>query len=889
MTGISPSRSSIETNLDSIVCTVQETRTELAQYVHKPIFKSVTYRPPDAPFSTNLAAVEALLNSLDIEDDPYVKSLRKQLGKAVWGTVTYNQLDQKLSKVISKENTFTHKGLRDFCRAGNEIMLELGAWAADWYVWQVIKEVKNATRSSTAMSTWHNTEKQYLLSKVDKIQVTEPSYHADDIEADLSDKFTVLVQCLLREKAQTEERNEAYSGLVFVRRRDVVLALRELLTKHPLTRDIFQTGLLLGTSETSQRHSFIDITTKLRKEAQDVTLRDFKIGEKNLIISTSVAEEGIDVQACGSVIRWDLPQNIVQYAQSRGRARKKKSTFTLMLLEGGDERNAIEKWMDLEKRMVEQYSDASRKRPGNTFYDDCGDEEEDLEFRVPQTGALLTLQSAIPHLEHFCAVIPNHGIDFRPVYEIDPPDLPIGWHSFDEQSRSLGPPYEGPFGSTVTLPRLLPLHLQKFSTERVYPSKLSAHRHAAFRAYLELYRAELLDDNLLPLSDRNEEIEELMREVEKRKAMSDVSAQIDPWKPEGDRWFCSEITFDELPPLYMFTRTKTVSWRRDDGPTLNIPRTSPVHVSVRNHDQLVIKKETIEKAKEWTRKVFWCLNGSRMAWDNLDFSYVFLPSSDDDDERWETRRFWSGPARHQDHFNVNAEEFGQAFSYPDDLSIIRDGFGFSKIYKFISWRHDSLSSEEEEVLKGRYRKRFGEILITYPLLVVQRFPARTNYLLPVPSNQGNGEPIKPLFLLPKYAAVVLLSERDTRYVSLLPSFLRFMEMTMTAESMRNTLFSSTPSLQRIPPALLTTALTAPVSGEPQNYQRLETLGDTVLKFVVSIQLLAEYPIWHEGYLSRSKDHSVANVSLAKENMEKGMHLWIIRGMYQVLLLLMTTI
>jgi len=50
----------------------------------------------------------------------------------------------------------------------------------------------------------------------------------------------------------------------------------------------------------------------------------------------------------------------------------------------------------------------------------------------------------------------------------------------------------------------------------------------------------------------------------------------------------------------------------------------------------------------------------------------------------------------------------------------------------------------------------------------------------------------------------------------------------------------------------------------------------VLKFITSIQLLAEYPLWHEGYLSRKKDHAVSNARLAKENILKKLYSWIIR-------------
>jgi dsRNA-specific ribonuclease len=101
-------------------------------------------------------------------------------------------------------------------------------------------------------------------------------------------------------------------------------------------------------------------------------------------------------------------------------------------------------------------------------------------------------------------------------------------------------------------------------------------------------------------------------------------------------------------------------------------------------------------------------------------------------------------------------------------------------------------------------------------------------------------------------------------------------MTSTAHSLRRNLFPSSPIFD-IPISLLRTAITAPAAGEKLNYQRMETLGDTVLKIITGIQLLAEYPLWHEGYLSKKKDHTVSNVRLAKQNIAKGLYHWIIRG------------
>jgi hypothetical protein len=51
-------------------------------------------------------------------------------------------------------------------------------------------------------------------------------------------------------------------------------------------------------------------------------LEEFKKGTINLLISTSVSEEGIDVAACNCVVRFDRVETPVSVIQSRGRARQ---------------------------------------------------------------------------------------------------------------------------------------------------------------------------------------------------------------------------------------------------------------------------------------------------------------------------------------------------------------------------------------------------------------------------------------------------------------------------------------------------------------------------------------------------------------------------------------
>lgn len=58
---------------------------------------------------------------------------------------------------------------------------------------------------------------------------------------------------------------------------------------------------------------------------------EFRRGELNVLISTAIIEEGIDVPACNLVIRFNKPQNFSSYMQSKGRARAKTGARFVIL------------------------------------------------------------------------------------------------------------------------------------------------------------------------------------------------------------------------------------------------------------------------------------------------------------------------------------------------------------------------------------------------------------------------------------------------------------------------------------------------------------------------------------------------------------------------------
>ncbi|XP_020536663.1 endoribonuclease Dicer homolog 3a isoform X2 [Jatropha curcas] len=72
------------------------------------------------------------------------------------------------------------------------------------------------------------------------------------------------------------------------------------------------------------------LTPKMQKE----TLDSFRFGKVNLLFSTDVLREGIHVPNCSFVICFDLPKTVCCYVQSRGRARQDDSQYIIMLERG---------------------------------------------------------------------------------------------------------------------------------------------------------------------------------------------------------------------------------------------------------------------------------------------------------------------------------------------------------------------------------------------------------------------------------------------------------------------------------------------------------------------------------------------------------------------------
>ena len=169
-------------------------------------------------------------------------------------------------------------------------------------------------------------EKIYISNLFASLPLPTIDIHLNLQDPGLSPKARQLIKLLVK------EMSPGSTAMIFVKTRAAVKLLSVLLATHLMTKDILRIETFVGTSNHHARTS--NISDLINASDQKETLNDLRNGTKNLIIATSVYEEGIDIAACNVVICFEPPPNLKSFIQRRGRARSTKSKYIIMFPEG---------------------------------------------------------------------------------------------------------------------------------------------------------------------------------------------------------------------------------------------------------------------------------------------------------------------------------------------------------------------------------------------------------------------------------------------------------------------------------------------------------------------------------------------------------------------------
>lgn len=322
----------IESNLNALCISPRIHREELRRYVHLPRLIRIEYDAQTAPeISSALELVQRAQKAAEIK-----KLLRK----------------------------------------ADHIYSELGLWAAERYISIISTRLSEPIdREQDAKLGWRDVKTviRSILHCFQASQLTQSRRTQDRFE--ISPKVKALIDFIV------SQQKSKMSGIVFVDQRATAAMLQMLLSAHPDTKDLSY-ATFVGTSNPSSRRSQLSEIIDLNDQRN--TLEDFRTRKCNVIIATSVLEEGIDISSCNLVVCYNKPANLKSFIQRRGRARERKSIFVLMLAQG-DSLARSKNWEALEADMIQMYQDQRRKLDHELHMEELVD-HGDRRFKVDSTG-----------------------------------------------------------------------------------------------------------------------------------------------------------------------------------------------------------------------------------------------------------------------------------------------------------------------------------------------------------------------------------------------------------------------------------------------------------------------------------------------------------------------
>ncbi|XP_038607337.1 interferon-induced helicase C domain-containing protein 1 isoform X2 [Tachyglossus aculeatus] len=141
-----------------------------------------------------------------------------------------------------------------------------------------------------------------------------------------NEKLTKLRNTIIEEFTKADEA--AARGIIFTKTRQSACALSQWIAENDKFAEIgVKAYYLIGAGHNSE---FKPMTQNEQREV----INKFRTGKLNLLIATTVAEEGLDIKECNIVIRYGLVTNEIAMVQARGRARADESTYVLVAQSG---------------------------------------------------------------------------------------------------------------------------------------------------------------------------------------------------------------------------------------------------------------------------------------------------------------------------------------------------------------------------------------------------------------------------------------------------------------------------------------------------------------------------------------------------------------------------
>ncbi|KAL6883304.1 hypothetical protein ACP4OV_010718 [Aristida adscensionis] len=659
----------------------------------------------------------------------------------------------------------------------------------------------------------------------------------------------------------------------------------------------------------------------LSPSVQRFTLDLFRAGKVNLLFTTDMTEEGIDVPNCSCVIRFDLPRTVCSYVQSRGRARRSSSHYVLMIERG----NSVQQQHIFHIIQTEYYvkNFALRTCPNIPSHDFSL--QEKYTYRVDSTGATITADCCVNLIYKYCEKLPKDR------YYMPKPSFEMGL-------------IEGLYQCTLTLPRNAAFR------SIVGPSSSTcnlAKQLVSLEACKKLHQLRELNDHLVPLTEEPTNIGTTITDKKclsgpgagttKRKELHgtiNAHALSGTWIHDSETVTLHTYRFDfrcdQEGENYAGFVLLMESALDDDVAHSEIDLflipNKMVYTTITPCGKIQLNKEQLCKGKLFQefffngifgrlfhgsrtcglQRGFLFRQGYEIQWSSNNM-YLLLPLRHSSQSQHNLNIYWEAIESCSDavellrslyledgnldcenlvnlvpHKRYNGEDVIHLANKSLQFSSVKDSVVLSihtgRIYSVLDLIFDRTADDSfDEMYNGKaspfasfvdyYYQKYG-ISIQHPgqpLLLLKQSHNAHNLLFSKLKYQGGstGNPV----LMEKeqiHARVPpeLLIHIDVptdvlRSFYLLPSLMhRLQSLTLASQLRRDIGYT-----QCIPSSLILEAITTLRCCETFSLERLELLGDSVLKYVVGCDLFLRYPMKHEGHLSDMRSRAVCNATL----------------------------
>ncbi|KAL9165554.1 hypothetical protein ABFS82_06G177900 [Erythranthe guttata] len=800
---------------------------------------------------------------------------------------TYKSLEENLQQLLEKHKLILRgpnisesvaksakKKLKMLLSTFMFCLTELGVWLA-------MKASELYSRQEDDIFMWDKMdisgERVVQAFSLDAVKVfsafmpSDPQWSVcNDLAASMKSGYlTSKVICLVETLLEYRE-TEALRCIVFVERIVTSIVIRSLLNELLPLYINWKTEYTAGNNSRLQSQS--------RKE-QNAIIEEFRKGTVNIIIATSMLEEGLDVQSCNLVIRFDPSATVCSFIQSRGRARMPNSDFILMVKR--DDPSAIARvknYIDSGSTMRQEcltHSDIPCEPLGNTMHGEPW-------YQVESTGAIVTLRSSVALLYFYCSRLPSDSY-YKP-YPYFSPDEELGI-------------------CTLHLPNSCPI-----KTINVEGNTKLLKQLACLEACKKLHQVGALTDNLVP--DMVEE-ERDAKELGSEPYIDEHAKYFPPEligscrKESKTHYHCYliELKANFQYDVQLQEVVLAVHERLDDdiekvNLDLDVDR-GKIIVGIKHIGYISLDSEQVALCRRFQITLFRLLldhkldklyeedNQSSEKIDSSIFNYLLLPTigsphntsidwkcitsvtypenSSKDEHNNCSRNGGNGPRMHTkngsacrcmlDNSLVCTPHNGVVYCVNGSL----DGFNGNTYLEL---------KDGESITYKNYYKRTHGIDLQFErqtLLNAKRIFTVHNFLQRCRISSAK-ESRNTTYELPPELCLIIMSpiSISTFYsFSFLPSIMHRIESMLLASSLKSMPLDHCPQNVVIPTLTVLEAITTKKCQENIHLESLETLGDSFLKYAVSQQLFKTHQNRHEGLLSLKREKLIRNTTLCK--------------------------